>query len=167
MAKHKANGKSSGRRGASSSANQQQKHSKKHSKVADLAGKVVKHRRPWDCRNQLETAFVTKIAKLPTEVGFFLTMPAANNGPVRIHSHNLTKRQSIAMVKALNRALPFPQSRLEKWIEKAAAERAKGGCKQRKVQQQRQQKKAHRPPPAQRQQQSSGGLGSLSLASQD
>jgi hypothetical protein len=141
MAKHKATDrKSSGRRGASSSAGQQQKHSKKHSKRADLAGKVVKHRRPWDCRDQLETAFLTKIAKLPTELGFFMTMPAANNGPVRIHSHNLTTRQSIAMVKALNRTLPFPQSRLEKWTEQAVAEakaKAKGGGKQRKVQQQR------------------------------
>jgi hypothetical protein len=164
MTRHKADKKSSHHRGAGSSAGQQQKRSKKKRSKADLLGW---HNKPWDCRDQLETAFVTKIAKLPTEVGFFLTMPAANNGPVRIHSHNLTKRQSIAMVKALNRALPFPQSRLEKWIEKAAAERAKGGCKQRKVQQQRQQKKAHRPPPAQRQQQSSGGLGSLSLASQD
>lgn len=159
MVKQKANGKSSGRRGASSSAGKQRTHSR--------SGTVVKHNRPWDCRDQIEKAFVHKIIKLPGEMGFFLTMPAANNGPVRIHSNNLTTRQRIAMVKALNRTLPFPQTRLEKWIEKEAGE-AKDGGKQKKVQQQRQQKqKAYRPPPAQRPQQSSGGLGSLPLASLD
>jgi hypothetical protein len=148
MANHEANRKSSGRRGATSSAGQQQKHSRKHSKRADLAGKVVKpSNKAWDVRDQLEKAWLAKIPRLPTEVGFFMTMPAANNGPVRIHYQNLTKRQTIAMVKALNRTLPFPQWRLTKWCEKVAKE-AKAGGKQRKVQQQqqqRQQKKARMP----------------------
>jgi hypothetical protein len=163
MTRHKADKKSSHHRGAGSSAGQQQKRSKKKRSKADLLGW---HNKPWDCRDQIETAFVDKIPKLPTEIGFLLTMPAANNGPVRIHSQNLTTRQRIAMVKALNRTLAFPQPRLTTWVEQEAAGKPRGRSKQSKVQQQ-QQKKAHRQPPAQRQQQSSGGLGGLCLAGLD
>jgi hypothetical protein len=48
--------------------------------------------------------------------------------------------QTIAMLNALNKALPLAECRLVKWVEKAAGE-AKAGGKQRKVQQQRQQQK--------------------------
>lgn len=76
------------------------------------------HKKPWDCRNQLVNSFYNKVRTLPRgEMGFMLVLPADPRGPPRVKLHNVTRRQAVAMVEALNKRLPFGQKRLERWIK--------------------------------------------------
>jgi hypothetical protein len=86
-------------------------------------GKELKqHAKPNECRQQIVDNFHKKILTLPVgETGVLVVLPADKRGPVRVASHNLTVQQAAAIVKALNRSLPYPQQRLTDWVSKARA----------------------------------------------
>jgi hypothetical protein len=111
------------------------KHSVKHKPYAVFQGKELKkHAKPYECRQQLEDAFDKKICTLPVgEVGLLVILPADKRGPVRIKTHNLTRRQAAATIEALSRSLPDPHAkkRLTDWASQARSRRGQKSRKRR------------------------------------
>jgi hypothetical protein len=85
------------------------------------SGDLVKlHKKPDECRKQLQEAFLRKVATLPSgEMAILMILPHAKNGPLRVQTHNITLGQMAAMLKALNKRLPYTQQRLQRWVEQA------------------------------------------------
>jgi hypothetical protein len=85
------------------------------------SGDPVKlHKKPDECRKQLEEAFLRKVVTLPSgEMAILMILPHAKNGPLGVQTHNITLGQVAAMLKALNKRLPYTQQRLERWVEQA------------------------------------------------
>lgn len=97
------------------------------------SGDLVKlHKKPDECRKQLEQAFLKKVKMLPSgEMAILMILPHAKNGPLRVQSNNLTMEQVAGMLDALDKRLPFSQQRLRRWVEKAM-EKAMKAMKRRR-----------------------------------
>ena len=99
---------------------------------------VRRHKKPDVCRKQIVDSFCKKCPTLPAgEIGLLVVLPADKRGPPRIKAHNLTARQTIAAVTALNKSLPpHTQERLSKWVKDAEEAQQRKKRKSKLIEQQ-------------------------------